>query len=228
MTGQRTLPNLGLTNRWTPGTNGWAPGMDLNLAALDALLFLTVQSAALTTPPASPIEGARYIVPAGATGAWAGKDNQIAVELDGAWTFYTARAGWRARVSEVTSDYLFDGAAWAPEVRPYDFQIFRYRIPASPEPILSLVMGRAITFPAGLTGSRATAKTAPTVAAVDMAIMQNTTQVGTIHFAIGATVGTFSFATAVTFAIGDILEILPPTTANAAFGGLRVIIIGNR
>ena len=43
------------------------------LARLDAAAQLRVISFAETTPPASAVDGAGYLVPAGATGAWAGQ-----------------------------------------------------------------------------------------------------------------------------------------------------------
>ena len=48
------------------------------LRRLDALVQISVQSTALATPPASPTEGQRWIVPASPTGAWAGHAGQIA------------------------------------------------------------------------------------------------------------------------------------------------------
>jgi hypothetical protein len=58
---------------------------------LDALVQVTVQSAALTTPPGSPIEGQRWILPAARTGAWTGHAGQIAAWQDGAVLLCSAR-----------------------------------------------------------------------------------------------------------------------------------------
>lgn len=113
MTGERVLPNLGLTNRWTAGSDGWGGGMDADFAMLDALLFLSVKSATLAAPPTSPAEGDRYIVPAGATGAWAAQDTKIAVRVDSAWTFYTPRVGWKAYVVDADKDFRFKAGAWS-------------------------------------------------------------------------------------------------------------------
>jgi hypothetical protein len=56
-----------------------------------------------TTPPASPTEGDRYIVPAGATGAWAGKTDQIAVWIEGAWEYHVPKIGWTCFIEDETS-----------------------------------------------------------------------------------------------------------------------------
>jgi len=106
-----TDPNLGLTYGWTLGESGWHTGMDANLKRLGALVGLSVKDRDLTTPPASPAEGDRYIVPAGATGAWAGKTDQIAVWIGGAWEFYTPKIGWLCYIEdeEVLSVFKADG-----------------------------------------------------------------------------------------------------------------------
>lgn len=74
------------------------------LRCLDALVQVTVQSAALAAPPGSPSEGQRWIVAAAATGAWAGQSGKIAAWQDGAWAFYAPLDGWTA--VDVSSDTL--------------------------------------------------------------------------------------------------------------------------
>lgn len=74
------------------------------LRRLDALVQVTVQSAALATPPVSPTEGQRWILPASPTGAWAGHAGQIAAWQDGAWAFYAPLDGWTA--IDISTDTL--------------------------------------------------------------------------------------------------------------------------
>ncbi len=51
----------------------------------------SVLTRSLTAPPAAPADGARYLVPIGATGDWAGYDNEITIWHDqpspGYWEF---------------------------------------------------------------------------------------------------------------------------------------------
>jgi hypothetical protein len=82
------------------------------LRALDALVQLAVLDKDLATPPGSPAEGDRYIVAAGATGAWSGQDGKIAAYQDGAWTFYAPNEGWTAWVADEDQLYAWDGSAW--------------------------------------------------------------------------------------------------------------------
>jgi hypothetical protein len=82
------------------------------LRALDAVVQLMVLDKDLAAPPASPAEGARYIVAASPTGAWAGQAGKIAAFQDGAWAFYAPLEGWLAWAADENSLYAFDGAAW--------------------------------------------------------------------------------------------------------------------
>jgi hypothetical protein len=82
------------------------------LVQLDAAIQLTVVSAALATPPPSPPEGARYIVPAAATGLFAGHGGQIAWFDAGAWRFVVPQPGWLAYDQSGQQYLSFDGTAW--------------------------------------------------------------------------------------------------------------------
>jgi hypothetical protein len=83
------------------------------LAALDAIVMLSVIDRDLTAPPGSPADGARYLVAGSATGAWAGKDGKIAAYQDGAWAFYTAKEGWLCYVADEDVLIVFGGSTWA-------------------------------------------------------------------------------------------------------------------
>lgn len=63
------------------------------LMRLDALVQPSALSRTVTSPPGSPAEGDRYIVPTGATGAWAGWDDSIAA-YQGGWKRLEPRIGW--------------------------------------------------------------------------------------------------------------------------------------
>jgi hypothetical protein len=82
------------------------------LNRLDALVQPVVESTALATPPVSPLPGEAWIVPGGATGAWAGHSGEIAAWQDGAWSFFDPAEGWQ--VFDRASDALliFSGSAW--------------------------------------------------------------------------------------------------------------------
>ena len=89
------------------------------LHKLDRLVQLAVVSRAITTPPATPIAGARYLVPMGATGDWTGQDGRIATFDTGVWEILAPQSGWLAMVLDEGRLLHFDGADWVlPDVLP--------------------------------------------------------------------------------------------------------------
>ncbi|HRD75897.1 MAG TPA: DUF2793 domain-containing protein, partial [Hyphomicrobiaceae bacterium] len=80
--------------------------------ALDALVHLSVLDRSLATPPATPADGDRYLVAAGATGAWSGASGRIAAYQDGAWAFLTPKEGFIAWIADENVLLAFDGATW--------------------------------------------------------------------------------------------------------------------
>ena len=83
------------------------------LRMLDAVVQLAVADRTLTAPPPSPTEGERYIVAASATGAWSGKDGQVAMWRDGAWGFSTPQPGWIAWDSAEGALVVRGASTWA-------------------------------------------------------------------------------------------------------------------
>lgn len=84
------------------------------LRKLDAIVQLSVVSATTTAQPASPTDGAVYILPAGKTGAaWGAMGNgALAHYRDGAWEAITPREGWLAYVRDTDALLVFDGTTW--------------------------------------------------------------------------------------------------------------------
>lgn len=82
------------------------------IRSLDAIVQLAVADRDLTAPPASPVNGARYIVAASATGGWAGHTNHIAAFQDGAWQFLVPNEGWLAWICDEDVLAVWSGAAW--------------------------------------------------------------------------------------------------------------------
>jgi hypothetical protein len=108
-----TDPNLGLTYGWTLGESGWHTGMDANLKRLGAVVALSVKDRDLTTPPTSPVDGDRYIIPSGATGAWSGKTDQIAVWIEGAWEYHAPKVGWLCYIEDEAKLSAYKTTGWS-------------------------------------------------------------------------------------------------------------------
>jgi hypothetical protein len=67
----------------------------------------------IDTPPATPTTGDRYRIIATATGAWAGKENQIAEQGASTWSYVAPVEGFIMRDMTANTYIVFDGAAWA-------------------------------------------------------------------------------------------------------------------
>lgn len=106
-----TDPNLGLHYGWDFRESGWKTGMDANLKKLGALVHLSVKTIQ-DAPPASPVNGDRYIIGTG-SGDWSGKNGQIAARVTGAWEYYAPAKGWLAWNENNDTLYVY-GTAWVP------------------------------------------------------------------------------------------------------------------
>lgn len=82
------------------------------LLALDTLVQPVVKSRALAAAPASPVLGEAYIVAGGASGAWAGHQDEIAAWRSGAWVFHDPAEGWQAYVEDARELVVFQAGAW--------------------------------------------------------------------------------------------------------------------
>lgn len=65
----------------------WVMSRKIPMAQMTRLPWLAVNSMTVTAPPASPAQGDAYLVPAGATGAWAANIGRIAEWSGTAWSY---------------------------------------------------------------------------------------------------------------------------------------------
>jgi hypothetical protein len=111
-----TDPNLELNYGWTLGESGWDTGMDANLKRLGAVVGLSVKDRDLTTPPASPVNGERYLIPAGAAGVWSGKTGQIAVRIANTWEYHAPKIGWLCYIEDEGVLSAYKPSGWSPGI----------------------------------------------------------------------------------------------------------------
>lgn len=83
-----------------------------SIRLLDVLVQLVVEDRDRSAPNEAPLEGSRHIVGAGATGDWIGREGQIAVWQDSAWSFVAPKEGWRCFVRADSQTAIFDGVGW--------------------------------------------------------------------------------------------------------------------
>lgn len=115
------------------------------LQRLDALVQLVIQSPA-TEPPFAPSEGEVYWLLAPSSGAWLGREGQLALYQDGAWVFLTPRIGWRGYIASEQRATVFNGEEWIDPPLPSQVNFDRLGIAATPDSSNRL----AISSPASL------------------------------------------------------------------------------
>ena len=109
----------------------------------------------------------------------------------------------------------------------YDMLACFIGAPSAGQVLYRVVMVRAITFPAGLTGSWAYCANVPQ-GSVTLPIKLNGSQVGTINFAASTSPGTFTFGTTQVSAAGQLFEIDAPSVQDATFANISWSIVGSR
>ena len=82
------------------------------LSLIDALAQMAVVAVGATTPPGTPAEGDRHIIGTGATGAWSGWDNSIALFSGSAWLRLIPQTGWMAWDVSAGELLVWNGNAW--------------------------------------------------------------------------------------------------------------------
>jgi hypothetical protein len=107
--------------------------------------------------------------------------------------------------------------------QPYDLSLSISGAPANNAKVLIFRADRAYQIPINLTGSQAGADTAATASTV-FTLYKNGVSIGTITFAASGTTGTFAFAAAVSFAIGDKLTIQNQATADTTLADISITI----
>jgi len=129
------------------------------LQAIDAVLHPAVEGAEAEPPP-SPAAGQSWIVAAGATGAWAGRDSNLAAWSDAGWRFTIPAVG--LTVSSRPSGYRlhWTGSGWssgevsAARIMVNGQQVVGERQPAVPSPSGgSIIDAEARTAIAALTAT---------------------------------------------------------------------------
>jgi hypothetical protein len=105
-----TTPRLGISEMIESQSNRYVTFNEA-LAVLDALVNCSVLDKDLTAPPGGESDGDAYIVAAGATGAWAGHDKDIAFYYGG-YIYITPTDGFTAYVEDETTYYEHVSGSW--------------------------------------------------------------------------------------------------------------------
>ena len=83
-----------------------------SLWELEALTIGGVIDRDLTSPPSSPNEGDLYIPASTATGAWQGKEDNLAYYVNGEWIFSQPQEGWQHYLIDEAEVITYSGSGW--------------------------------------------------------------------------------------------------------------------
>jgi chitodextrinase len=109
---------------------------------------------------------------------------------------------------------------------PYDIPFFVYGVPAVNTLVGLMLAPRDISLFSGLTGSMAKSKVAST-SATSFLIKMSGTQIGTVDFAAGSTVATFTFASSVKVTSGSFLEIYTGALVDSTLSNIAITLVGS-
>lgn len=108
----------------------------------------------------------------------------------------------------------------------HDLHVYISGVTTNAQIVLRFKATRAWSLPASLTGSNLTAGTASTGTAT-FTLKKNGASIGTIAFTTSAT-GVATFASLVSFAVGDIFSVEAPATADATLANIALDFLGSR
>lgn len=82
------------------------------LILIDAMVSCIVERRDLELPPAGATDGRCWLVPAGASGDWSGRDGQIAISTEGGWRYMAPPDGTSIIVRESREQLRRMEGAW--------------------------------------------------------------------------------------------------------------------
>jgi hypothetical protein len=193
-----------------------------NVASGDNATLLTCNSATaftltlLGTPPSST-----WFIFVKNVGTGAVTIARNGLTIDGASSNVTLLQG-DAEIILTDGTNYFTGMA-----RPLSIAVFMSGIGTNSQVLLYLPLDRTCIFPASAPNAQAKANTAAT-GSTTYTFKKNGTSFATVAFSASGTTGTFTQASAATFAAGDILEIDGPSSADATLANMGITLQGYR
>lgn len=247
---RKDTPRLNSAYGWLRGEDWWGDPTSYNRLLYDSLFHPSVISMTATAPPAAAEPGDQYIVAAGAEGIWEGHENYLAMlvesDLDNfeahlaalvveGWLLIPPFDGLRVRARDIGQfvywnaeyeQWLAEPVSAVPdpdEGTRYDIAMSVGYAPEPGETLLVLPIVLPMLLGMGAPGSRATIITPPSQG-VQLPIMRNGGQVGTLVFGTSSFDGVFNIAETVQFAPGDRLRVVCPPILPAGLENFGMVL----
>lgn len=111
-----TDSRIGVARGYAHGQSGAsvAEGLNNNFRLQSALLQCSITSSTVSAPPATPNDGDAYMVPTGATGAWAGQIGKL-VQWDAslnAWFAVVIKKGFVVWFDDLEQLRVYTSTGW--------------------------------------------------------------------------------------------------------------------
>lgn len=116
---------------------------------------------------------------------------------------------------------------WEPISLAFDANMFFPGSYSSNQILARILIPKNMKLLSGLSGSFSSSTVAAT-STTAISILKNASSIGSIEFAAGGTTGSFTFASDVTFAPGDILSIVAPSSPDATLSNVSLTLSGVR
>lgn len=158
-----------------------------------------------------------------------GPQDQIDAQTSAAYAEDYPAPGLRFDASEERIVDLDERVTELENSQPYDLTLWWYGKPPGSQVLLRVKLARAVTFADDFTGSTCAAADVAATASAAFLIKKNGTQIGTATYGAGGNVATFSTTGgAVSYAAGDLLEVVAPATPDATLEGIAIVLAGTR
>ena len=210
------------SNRIGNLANGINPQDAATLVQMEDNLTLTTAQAVLAEGYADSAEASSTTASNQAGVATA----QAVIATDQA-TISTNKAAEATGSAASAAQSAIDAQAIADGLPTIDIATFIQGLTVDGEKLITYVVNTAFDLPAGLTGSNAYAEVGSTVAATFDVKKNGGSSLGTINFAIGASVATFTFSTLTSFVAGDRLQVVNQATADTTLADVSITLRGN-
>jgi len=194
------------------------------------------KSRTTTAEPGSPANGDGYLVPASATGThWAGQDGKIALFVNTAWKFFTAKEGMKFWVNDEDVLVGYNGSSWGiaggSGLRLIAF--FFTSAPTASEVLALYIAADAFAIPANMGGTKVAVGSNPGATfAIDVqralaATPTSFSTIATISISIGGVVTlTTTSGGSKAIAPGDVLKFVAPSSADGSIANVAVNVKG--
>jgi hypothetical protein len=228
---QAQIPAVAITDTFVVASEGAMTALTAQVGDVAVRSDVNKTFILKVSPATSAVNWQELLTPTGTVASVNGQTGVVSItSVTGNAGTATALATSRniALTGGATGTASFNGTADASiaVTSPYDIATQFSGKPSASAVMLKFNAVRAFSLPANMAGSYLKAGTAATGSSA-FSLQKNGSTFCTVTFAAAGTTASFGSASAQTFAIGDVLSIIAPGTADATLADLTVTLLGS-